>query len=141
MFLLNLILLITVSTDPDFCDPTNGIIEVREVDRISNRVGAAPLTYQFYEEDPNNGGIIVQDSIINAFTQGRANTNYFFQAKNTDYGCTTELVEIFLTDSLLVFPEISLALNDKGELNSWNQYSCDPAETNWPTFCSRRWCQ
>ena len=115
------------TTDPDFCDPTNGIIDVREVDRISNRVGAAPLTYQFYEEDPNNGGIIVQDSIINTFTQGRANTNYFFQAKNTDYGCTTELVEIFLTDSLLVFPEISLALNDKGELNSWNQYSCDPA--------------
>ena len=115
-------------TDPDFCDPTNGIIEIGDVDRVSNRVGAAPLTYQFYEGDPSSGGIILQDSTINTFTQGRSNTTYFFQATNPDYGCNTELVEIFLSDSSLVFPIINLALNNKGELNSWNQYSCDPTE-------------
>ena len=109
------------TTDPDFCDPTNGIIEIGNVDRISNKIGAAPLTYQFYEGDPSNGGIILQDSTINSFTQGRSNTTYFFQATNPDYGCYTELVETFLSDSSLVFPEINLAFNDKGELNSWNQ--------------------
>ena len=112
-------------TDPTFCDPTNGILAVTSVDRISTRVGASALTYQFYEGDPANGGVLVQDSNLNMFSTGVANTTYLFQATNPDYGCSSGLVQVFLSDSSLVFPVISLATSDFG-LNSWNQFSCDP---------------
>ncbi|MGY8908060.1 MAG: hypothetical protein ACKVJI_12355, partial [Pseudomonadales bacterium] len=112
-------------TDPTVCDPTNGILEVTSVDRISTRVGASALTYQFYEGDPANGGVLVQDSNLNMFSAGVANTTYLFQATNPDYGCSSGLVQVFLSDSSLVFPVISLATSDFG-LNSWNQFSCDP---------------
>ena len=112
-------------TDPTVCDPTNGILAVTSVDRISTRVGASALTYQFYEGDPANGGILVQDSNLNMFSAGVANTTYLFQATNPDYGCSSGLVQVFLSDSSLVFPVISLATSDFG-LNSWNQFSCDP---------------
>ena len=109
-------------TDPTVCDPTNGILEVTSLDRISTRAVTSALRYQFYEGDPNNGGVLVQGDTLNAFSEGKANTTYLFQATNADYGCSSSLVQVFLSDSSLVFPVVSVVPSE-----SWNQFSCDPA--------------
>ena len=49
-------------------DPTNGIIEVREVDRISNRVGAAPLTYQYFRGNQYTKDFIGNDGRVKIVT-------------------------------------------------------------------------
>mgnify|MGYP000147263114 CR=1 FL=1 len=108
-------------TDPTFCDSTDGIIGVTSVDRISSLAGSSALTYQFYEGESGYVGSLVQDDTLNVFLEGKANTTYFFQATNPDYNCSSDLIQVFLSDSSFVYPIITLVPDQ-----FWSQFSCDP---------------
>ncbi|MBV6644592.1 MAG: gliding motility-associated C-terminal domain-containing protein, partial [Cyclobacteriaceae bacterium] len=95
------------STDPTFCTPANGVIEVTAVTKGT----LADYTYEFFQGDPAGSGVTVQNSASASYTQAEANTPYFVRATHVATQCTTGLVEFNLNDENIIPPVISLAVD------------------------------